>query len=140
VTPRKSVAAITKLALLLRQTGCFLALDNFSLRTEAFNSLHLPGVALIKLSHEVTVKMQRDQLARAGISAMTQMARVLGIQVVAKRTKLAADLVRLSSFRVDFVQSESISPALPIAALANRRSPSAIVAGSHTPVPTAKAT
>ncbi len=140
VTPRKSVAAITKLALLLRQTGCFLALDNFSLRTEAFNSLHLPGVALIKLSHEVTVKMQRDKLARAGISAMTQMARVLGIQVVAKRTKLAADLVRLSSFRVDFVQSESISPALPIAALANRRSPSAIVAGSHTPVPTARAT
>jgi hypothetical protein len=39
---------------------------------------------------------------------------------------------------VDFVQSESISPALPIAALANRRSPSAIVA-SDTKVPAAKA-
>jgi EAL domain-containing protein (putative c-di-GMP-specific phosphodiesterase class I) len=122
-TPRKYVAAVSELGKSLQQSGCFLVLDNFSLRTESFAALHLPGVQLIKLSHDMTVKMQTDKITRAAISAMTQMARVLGIQTVAKRTKLAEDLLRLTSYGVDFVQSESIAPAMPIAGLIKLTSP-----------------
>lgn len=117
-TPRKHVPAIVSLAVELEQIGCFLVLDNFSLRTESFDALRLPGLKLVKLSHEVTAGMHDQKVMRAAIPAITQMTRVLGVSTVAKRTKLAADLLRLTDFGIDYVQSVSIAPEMPIGALA----------------------
>jgi len=117
-TPRKHVPAIVSLAVELEQSGCFLVLDNFSLRTESFNALRLPGLKLVKLSHEVTSGMNDHKVMRAAIPAITQMTRILGGSTVAKRMKLAADLLRLTDFGIDYVQSVYIAAEMPIAALA----------------------
>jgi EAL domain-containing protein (putative c-di-GMP-specific phosphodiesterase class I) len=128
-TPRKHVPAIVSLAVELEQSGCFLVLDNFSLRTESFNALRLPALRLVKLSHELTTAMNDQRVVRAAIPAITQMARVLGVRTVAKRTKLAADLLRLTDFGIDYVQSVAIAPEMPIGALA-RSEAGVRVAGS----------
>jgi EAL domain-containing protein (putative c-di-GMP-specific phosphodiesterase class I) len=121
VTPRKHVRAVTDLAVSLQSCGCFLVLDNFTLRTECFNALLLPGLRVIKLSHDMTARMYTDKIMRAAIPSITQMAKVLDVQTVVKRTRMAADLVRLSAYGLDYVQSAAIAPAMPIDALAKAR-------------------
>jgi EAL domain-containing protein (putative c-di-GMP-specific phosphodiesterase class I) len=121
VTPRKHVRALTDLAVGMQGSGCFLVLDNFTLRTECFNALLLPGLRVIKLSHDMTAGMYTDKIMRAAIPSITQMAKVLGVQTVVKRTRLAADLVRLSAYGLDYVQSAAIAPAMPIDVLAKTR-------------------
>jgi len=121
VTPRKHVRAVMDLAVSMQAAGCFLVLDNFTLRTECFNALLLPGLRVIKLSHEMTAGMYTDKIMRAAIPSITQMAKVLDVQTVVKRTRMAADLVRLSAYGLDYVQSAAIAPAMPIDVVAKTR-------------------
>ena len=56
-------------------------------RTECFALLRLPGVRYVKLAPQITSKMRTDRGVRgAAITAIVQMARVLGMHTVAKRT------------------------------------------------------
>jgi EAL domain-containing protein (putative c-di-GMP-specific phosphodiesterase class I) len=122
-TPRKHLRAVTDLAVSLQDSGCFLVLDNFTLRTECFNALQLPGLRVIKLSHDLTARMYTDKIMRAAIPSITQMAKVLDVQTVVKRTRMAADLIRLSAYGLDYVQSAAIAPAMPIDVLGKMRAP-----------------
>ena len=61
--------------------------------------------------------MRSDKVSQAAITAVVQMARVLGMHTVAKRTDTAADQEWLTALGVDFVQSNSISPAVAIDSL-----------------------
>jgi EAL domain-containing protein (putative c-di-GMP-specific phosphodiesterase class I) len=88
--------------------------------------LLLPGLRVIKLSHDMTAGMYTDKIMRAAIPSITQMAKVLDVQTVVKRTRLAADLVRLSAYGLDYVQSAAIAPAMPIDVLAKTRSTDSI--------------
>jgi EAL domain-containing protein (putative c-di-GMP-specific phosphodiesterase class I) len=135
VTPRKHVRAVMDLAVSMQAGGCFLVLDNFTLRTECFNALLLPGLRVIKLSHEMTAGMYTDKILRAAIPSITQMAKVLDAQTVVKRTRMAADLVRLSAYGLDFVQSAAIAPAMPIDVLAKTRASDSEQAGRKAPRP-----
>src|SRR5258708_34281637 len=69
----------------LHRLGCPLVLDDFALKTECFALLRLPGVHYVKLASEITAKMRTDKLSQAAITAVVQMARVLGRHTVAKR-------------------------------------------------------
>jgi EAL domain-containing protein (putative c-di-GMP-specific phosphodiesterase class I) len=102
----------------LHRLGCPLVLDDFALTTECFDLLRLPGVHYVKLAPEITAKMRTDKLSQAAITAVVQMARVLGMHTVAKRTESAAEQEWLTALGVDFVQSNSMSPPVSIDTLA----------------------
>ena len=101
----------------LHRLGCPLVLDDFALKTECFALLRLPGVHYVKLAPEITAKMRTDKLSQAAITAVVQMARVLGMHTVAKRTENAAEQEWLTALGVDFVQSNSMSPPVAIESL-----------------------
>jgi EAL domain-containing protein (putative c-di-GMP-specific phosphodiesterase class I) len=100
-----------------------LVLDDFSMKTECFALLRLPGVHYVKLAPEITAKMRTDKLSQAAITAVVQMARVLGMHTVAKRTETAAEQEWLTALGVDFVQSNSMSPPVAIESLSKAESP-----------------
>jgi EAL domain-containing protein (putative c-di-GMP-specific phosphodiesterase class I) len=101
----------------LHRLGCPLVLDDFAMKTECFALLRLPGVHYVKLAAEITAKMRTDKLSQAAITAVVQMARVLGMHTVAKRTETAAEHEWLTALGVDFVQSNSMSPPIAIESL-----------------------
>jgi EAL domain-containing protein (putative c-di-GMP-specific phosphodiesterase class I) len=111
---------INGIAEALHRLGCPLVLDDFGLRTECFVLLRLPGVRYVKLASEITGKMRSDKLSQAAITAVVQMARVLGMHTVAKRTETAAEQEWLTALGVDFIQSNALSPPASIDALARK--------------------
>lgn len=121
---------IAEVAASLRRLGCPLVLDDFALKTECFDLLRLPGVHYVKLAPEITAKMRTDKLSQAAITAVVQMARVLGMHTVAKRAETAAEQEWLTALGVDFVQSNSMSPPVAIESLSKS-------ANSPKPLPTA---
>jgi len=108
---------ISEVAAALHRLGCPLVLDDFALRTECFALLRLPGVRYVKLAPQITAKMRTDKISQATITAVVQMARVLGMHTVAKRTDTAAEHEWLTALGVDFVQSNSLSPPIAIESL-----------------------
>ncbi len=82
-----------------------MVLDDFAMRTECFDLLRLPGVRYVKLAPEITAKMRTDKVSQAAITAVVQMARVLGMHTVAKRTETPAEQEWLTALGVDFIQS-----------------------------------
>lgn len=117
-TAVKLAAQIYDVAIALKRLGCPLVLDDFALSTECFDLLRLPGVRYIKLAPAITAKMRTDKLSQAAITAVVQMARVLGMHTVAKRTESAAEQEWLTALGVDFVQSHAMSPPVAIDSLA----------------------
>jgi EAL domain-containing protein (putative c-di-GMP-specific phosphodiesterase class I) len=107
----------------LHRLGCPLVLDDFAMKTECFALLRLPGVHYVKLAPEITAKMRTDKLSQAAITAVVQMARVLGMHTVAKRTETAAEQEWLTALGVDFVQSNSMSPPIAIESLSKTANP-----------------
>ncbi len=116
-TAVKLADKISEVAAALHRLGCPLVLDDFALKTECFDLLRLPGVRYVKLAPEITAKMRTDKLSQAAITAVVQMARVLGMHTVAKRTETAAEQEWLTALGVDFVQSNSMSPPISIESL-----------------------
>jgi EAL domain-containing protein (putative c-di-GMP-specific phosphodiesterase class I) len=109
---------ITDVSAALQRLGCPIVLDDFSFKTECFALLKLPGIRYVKLAANVTAKMRTDKLSQASITAVVQMARVLGMHTVAKRTDSAAEQEWLTALGVDFMQSNAMSPPVPIESLA----------------------
>jgi EAL domain-containing protein (putative c-di-GMP-specific phosphodiesterase class I) len=108
----------------LHRLGCPMVLDDFGLRTECFDLLRLPAVRYIKLAPEITAKMRSDKLSQASITAVVQMARVLGMHTVAKRTETAAEQEWLTALGVDFIQSHALAPPIAIESLSKAKAKS----------------
>jgi Amt family ammonium transporter len=107
----------------LHRLGCPMVLDDFGMRTECFDLLRLPAVRYVKIASEITAKMRSDKLSQAAITAVVQMARVLGMHTVAKRTETAAEQEWLTALGVDFIQSNALSPPVPIDSLSTVQKP-----------------
>jgi EAL domain-containing protein (putative c-di-GMP-specific phosphodiesterase class I) len=122
-TAVKLADKIVEVAAALHRLGCPLVLDDFAMKTECFALLRLPGVHYVKLAPEITAKMRTDKLSQAAITAVVQMARVLGMHTVAKRTETAAEQEWLTALGVDFVQSNSMSPPVAIDSLTKAANP-----------------
>jgi EAL domain-containing protein (putative c-di-GMP-specific phosphodiesterase class I) len=122
-TAVKQAARISEVSAALHRLGCPMVLDDFALRTECFDLLRLPGIRYIKLASEVTAKMRTDKLSQAAITAVVQMARVLGMHTVAKRTETAAEQEWLTALGVDFIQSHALSPPASIESLSKGQKP-----------------
>ncbi|HEY3852343.1 MAG TPA: EAL domain-containing protein [Steroidobacteraceae bacterium] len=121
VTAIKLSARVAEVSAALHRLGCPLVLDDFALRTECFDLLRLPGIRYVKLAPEITAKMRTDKISQAAITAVVQMARVLGMHTVAKRTETAAEQEWLTALGVDFVQSHAMSPPAAIETLSKTR-------------------
>jgi EAL domain-containing protein (putative c-di-GMP-specific phosphodiesterase class I) len=119
-TAVKFADKMAEVAASLHRLGCPLVLDDFAMKTHCFDLLRLPGVHYVKLAPEITAKMRSDKLSQAAITAVVQMARVLGMHTVAKRTETAAEQEWLTALGVDFVQSNSMSPPISIDSLTRR--------------------
>jgi EAL domain-containing protein (putative c-di-GMP-specific phosphodiesterase class I) len=119
---------IVEVAASLHRLGCPLVLDDFALKTECFDLLRLPGVRYVKLAAEITAQMRTDKLSQAAITAVVQMARVLGMHTVAKRTETAREQEWLTALGVDFVQSNSVSPPIAIQSLLTASNPKPVPA------------
>jgi len=119
-TAVKARANVAQIAAALHGLGCPVVLDDFGLRTECFDLLRLPGVQLIKLTQAITARMRTDKVSQASVTALVQMARVLGMHTVAKGVESATDQEWLNALGVDFVQSQSIARPVPIETLAGR--------------------
>jgi EAL domain-containing protein (putative c-di-GMP-specific phosphodiesterase class I) len=127
-TAVKLAGKMAEVGAALHRLGCPLVLDDFAMKTECFALLRLPGVHYVKLAPEITAKMRTDKLSQAAITAVVQMARVLGMHTVAKRTETAAEQEWLTALGVDFVQSNSMSPPVAIESLSKvARAPSPAV-------------
>jgi Amt family ammonium transporter len=122
-TAMKLGAKVADVAGALHGLGCPLVLDDFGMRTECFDLLRLPGVRYVKLASQITQKMRSDKMSQAAITAVVQMARVLGMHTVAKRTETAAEHEWLTALGVDFVQSNALSPAASIDTLIHAARP-----------------
>jgi EAL domain-containing protein (putative c-di-GMP-specific phosphodiesterase class I) len=122
-TAVKLADKIAEVGAALHRLGCPLVLDDFAMKTECFALLRLPGVHYVKLASEITAKMRTDKLSQAAITAVVQMARVLGMHTVAKRTETAAEQEWLTALGVDFVQSNSMSPPVAIESLSKTVNP-----------------
>ena len=120
-TAVKLASRVAEVAAALHRLGCPMVLDDFGLRTECFELLRLPGVRYIKLASEITTKMRTDKVSQAAITAVVQMARVLGMHTVAKRTETPAEQEWLTALGVDFVQSNAMSPPAPIDTLSTAK-------------------
>ena len=120
-TAVKLPSRVAEVAAALHRLGCPLVLDDFALRTECFNLLRLPGIRYVKLAPEITAKMRTDKISQASITAVVQMARVLGMHTVAKRTETPAEQEWLTALGVDFVQSHAMSPPAAIETLSKAR-------------------
>ncbi len=129
-TAHKMKKMMPAIAAALQKVGCPLVLDDFDLRAECFELLRVPGVSLLKLAPSVTAKLRTDKISQASITAVAQMARVLGIHTVAKRTESPAEQEWLTALGVDFVQSNAFSPPVAIERLAAQAS-----SPKTTPVP-----
>jgi EAL domain-containing protein (putative c-di-GMP-specific phosphodiesterase class I) len=122
-TAVKLADKMAEVAAALHRLGCPLVLDDFAMKTECFALLRLPGVHYVKLAPEITAKMRTDKLSQAAITAVVQMARVLGMHTVAKHTETAAEQEWLTALGVDFVQSNSMSPPVSIDSLSKTAVP-----------------
>jgi EAL domain-containing protein (putative c-di-GMP-specific phosphodiesterase class I) len=122
-TAAKLADKMAEVGAALHRLGCPLVLDDFAMTTECFALLRLPGVHYVKLASEITARMRTDKLAQAAITAVVQMARVLGMHTVAKRTETAAEHEWLTALGVDFVQSNSMSPPIAIESLSKTVNP-----------------
>jgi EAL domain-containing protein (putative c-di-GMP-specific phosphodiesterase class I) len=122
-TAVKLAGRIAEVSAALHRLGCPMVLDDFALKTECFDLLRLPGVRYIKLASEITTKMRTDKLAQATITAIVQMARVLGMHTVAKRTETPAEQEWLTALGVDFIQSHAMSPPIAIESLSRGQKP-----------------
>jgi Amt family ammonium transporter len=113
---------LSELAAALHGLGCPVVLDDFDLRTECFALLRLPGVKMLKLMPALTARMRSDKVCQAGVTAVVQMARVLGLHTVAKHAVTAADQDWLTALGIDFLQSNAVAAPEPIEMLASRSS------------------
>jgi EAL domain-containing protein (putative c-di-GMP-specific phosphodiesterase class I) len=114
---------ISDVAAALHRLGCPMVLDDFGMRTECFDLLRLPAVRYVKIASEITAKMRSDKISQAAITAVVQMARVLGMHTVAKRTETAAEQEWLTALGVDFIQSNALSPPVTIESLSTVQKP-----------------
>jgi EAL domain-containing protein (putative c-di-GMP-specific phosphodiesterase class I) len=114
---------VADVAAALHRLGCPMVLDDFGMRTECFDLLRLPAVRYVKIASEITAKMRSDKISQAAITAVVQMARVLGMHTVAKRTETAAEQEWLTALGVDFIQSNALSPPVAIESLSTVQKP-----------------
>jgi diguanylate cyclase (GGDEF)-like protein/PAS domain S-box-containing protein len=101
----------------LHGLGCKFALDDFGSGLGSFANLRQLPMDYLKIDGSFIRGLGSDEVGAAMVHAMIELARTLGIQVIAEQveTQQAFDTVR--ALKVDFVQGYAIGRPLPLAAV-----------------------
>lgn len=100
----------------LHGLGCTFALDDFGSGLGSFANLKQLSMDYLKIDGSFIRSLGSDEVSIAMVTAMIELARTLGIKVVAEHveTEQAFDLVR--ALRVDFVQGYAVGRPVALAA------------------------
>jgi diguanylate cyclase (GGDEF)-like protein/PAS domain S-box-containing protein len=101
----------------LHGLGCKFTLDDFGSGLGSFANLRQLPMDYLKIDGTFIRGLGSDEVSGAMVNAMIELARSLGIQVIAEQveTQQAFDMVR--ALKVDFVQGYAIGRPLPLAAV-----------------------
>src|SRR6185369_7216375 len=88
----------------LRAMGVQVALDDFGTGYSSLSYLRSFPVDTVKIDGSFIAQMQEDEKTAAVIEAIINVARVLGMKVLAEGVEQQAQLDRLHSLGCDFVQ------------------------------------
>jgi EAL domain-containing protein (putative c-di-GMP-specific phosphodiesterase class I) len=105
-------AAIEFMAL-ISQLGCRFALDDFGSGTASYGQLKRMPVHLIKIDGQFVVNIETNLLDQAIVRSTCEVARALGLPVVAEFVENDAQLAILKEIGVDFVQGYAIDRPAP---------------------------
>ena len=81
------------------------------------------SASVLLAQRPVSFRNRLRPTAQATITAIVQMARVLGMHTVAKRTETPAEQEWLTALGVDFIQSHAMSPPIAIESLSRGQKP-----------------
>jgi diguanylate cyclase (GGDEF)-like protein/PAS domain S-box-containing protein len=101
----------------LKGMGCVLAVDDFGRGYSSLAYLARLPVDILKLDREFFAEIERDERAAALVSAIIELGRSLGMNVVAEGVETAGQLTALQAMDCRFVQGWVFGRAMPLAEL-----------------------
>jgi EAL domain-containing protein (putative c-di-GMP-specific phosphodiesterase class I) len=101
----------------VRRLGTSVAIDDFGVGYSSLNVLLELPVDQIKLDHSFIIGIEHDRRAQAIVVATVQVARSLGLTVVAEGVETAASAAWVRAQGVDLLQGYHVERPLPLQAL-----------------------
>jgi len=92
----------------LRELGCMIALDDFGTGLSSFAYLKDFNVDALKIDGGFIVDIVDNQISESMVAAITQVARVMGLQTVAECVETDAAREQITALGVDFAQGYAI--------------------------------
>lgn len=105
------------------QIGCFVVLDDFSLHSTSLPLLASSAVKLAKIDASLSAGAMKDKLSQAIVVAISQAAKVLGVNCVAKRVDTPVARQWLAAIGIDFAQGFLLEKPRPLESLAEPAKP-----------------
>jgi EAL domain-containing protein (putative c-di-GMP-specific phosphodiesterase class I) len=118
---RREPRRIESLANLLQQLGSALVIDNFTLHDDSVKLLMLPGLSMVKIDRELTGEALVSRAGQARLAGLAHMAKVAGVQSVAKKVDGENEHALLAALGLDFAQGFAIAAPAPINAIDSER-------------------
>lgn len=103
----------------LHGLGCKFALDDFGSGLGSFANLKKLPVDYLKIDGSFIRGLGADEVSAAMVNAMIELARTLGIKVIAEHVETEQALEMVRALKVDFVQGYAIGRPLPLVARAD---------------------
>ncbi|HEX5126814.1 MAG TPA: EAL domain-containing protein [Rhodocyclaceae bacterium] len=124
VTETAAIASLTQSSRMMHEIkslGCQFSLDDFGSGMSSFAYLkHLP-VDFVKIDGGFVKDIEEDLIDRAMVSAINDIAHVMGIRTIAEFVESSSIHKRLNAIGVDFVQGYAIGRPIPVTELQWRR-------------------
>jgi diguanylate cyclase (GGDEF)-like protein/PAS domain S-box-containing protein len=103
----------------LHGMGCQFALDNFGSGLGSFANLKQLSMDYLKIDGSFIRGLAADEVSVAMVAAMIELARTLGIRVVAEHVETEQAFERVRALKVDFVQGYAVGRPVPLPAKAH---------------------
>ena len=115
----------------LKTRGCQFSLDDFGSGLSSFSYLKNLPVNYLKIDGVFVKELTSDPVSEAMVSAISQIARLMGIRTIAEFVENEAILERLKQLGVDYAQGYGIGKPRPLRELINPIAPPVVkIAGS----------
>ena len=88
----------------IRRLGCGISIDDYGTDTRSLSYLHQIPVTSIKLNRQIINRLVDDKISRALVEAITRIAHLLSLKVIAKGVEKDEQLEQLREIGVDAVQ------------------------------------